>query len=153
MQRLQPEKLHVYFLPGTSPEILKLPRRYTLTHSDRTGDIHLTIGPEWDKEQISGWYTRCLRDEILGEILNNGEKPVLKIHCHVSGGMALGTARWRYGIFRRELSLVLEAIREGDGILFQENPGLDDMPVTISFHAHKKQYNREEAWGTIGQYR
>lgn len=152
MQRLQTEKLHVYFLPGTSPEQLKMPRRYTLTHSDRTGDLFLTIGLEYDREQTSGWYTRLMRDEVLGEFVDEGEGKILKIHCHVSGGLALGPAKWRYSIFQAELRLVLEAIREGDGILFQENKNLNETPVRIVFHSTNKNYNRTVDWGSIGQY-
>lgn len=153
MQRLQTEKLHVYFLPGTSPEKLKLPRRYTLTHSDRTGDLFLTIGPDYDREQISGWYTRVMRDEVLGELIEEGPGLVLNINCHISGGLVLGTAKWRYSIFRSELRLVLEAIREGDTILFRENKDLDETPVRIIFHSTNKTYDKTEDWGNIGQYR
>ncbi len=152
MQRLQTEKLHVYFLPGTSPEKLKLPRRYTLTHSDRTGELFLTIGPEWDRDQVSGWYTRLMRDEVLGELVEEDTERVLKINCHVSGGLALGPAKWRYSIFQAELRLVLEAIREGDGILFRENKELDDTPVRVIFHSTNKNYDRTEDRGAIGQY-
>ena len=66
-RRLRPEKLHVRFLPGAAPEGPVTSRCYTLTHSDTTGDLFLTIGPKHDREQISGLYTRLMRDEILAE--------------------------------------------------------------------------------------
>ena len=65
MNRLKPELLHVRFAPGTGPEGPILPRCYTQTHSDRTGDMYLTIGCTHDLEQIAGWYTRFMRDETL----------------------------------------------------------------------------------------
>jgi hypothetical protein len=67
MSRLKPEKLEVIIkgdLTETDPII---PRRYTLTHSDATGKLTLTIGLEYDLKQISGWYTRLMRDEVLAE--------------------------------------------------------------------------------------
>ena len=67
MNRLRPGKLHVRFAGGASPEGPVHPRCYTLTHSDATGDLYLTIGPAHDREQISGWYTRLMRDEVLAE--------------------------------------------------------------------------------------
>jgi len=67
MSRLKPEKLHVRFAAGVTPDEPITPRRYTLTHSDATGDLYLTIGPDYDRRQISGWYTRLMRDEVLAE--------------------------------------------------------------------------------------
>jgi hypothetical protein len=64
MTRLKPEKLHVRFSAGTTPEGPVTPRRYTLTHSDATGDLFLTVGPEYDRAQISGWQTRLMRDRV-----------------------------------------------------------------------------------------
>jgi hypothetical protein len=152
MKRLKPEKLHVTYQPGTTPGILRNPRRYTLTHSDRTGDLFLTIGAEWDTGQISGWYTRIMRDEVLGELTDAGSGMILKIYCHVSGGLAIGTARWRYSIFQSELPLVLEAIRKGDAVLFRTREELDAARVIAVFHSKNKAYNKEEDWGKIGQY-
>ena len=64
MNELNPQKLHVTFQKGISPQQLSLPRRYTLTHSDATGDLFLSIGAEYDQKQISGFYTRLMRDEV-----------------------------------------------------------------------------------------
>jgi hypothetical protein len=43
MKRLNPQKLHVAYLNGAAPEDLVLPRRYTLTRSDRTGELFLSF--------------------------------------------------------------------------------------------------------------
>ena len=43
MRYLEPEKLQVEYLNVTR-DSLKIPRRYTLTHSDLTGNLYLTIG-------------------------------------------------------------------------------------------------------------
>lgn len=67
MGRLRPEKLHVTFAPGTQIEGPTVPRCCTLTHSDMTGDLFLTIGSTYDEQQISGLYTRLMRDEVLAE--------------------------------------------------------------------------------------
>jgi hypothetical protein len=99
MERLNPEKLHVTYLTGTTPENLVLPRLYTLTHSDRTGELFLTIGGQYDKQQISKLYTRLMRDEVLAELADDGDRLVFKVYCHVSGGFIIGTAKWRYNIF------------------------------------------------------
>jgi len=86
MERLNPQKLHVTYLTGTKPGNISLPRRYTLTHSDITGELFLTIGSEYDKKQVSGIYTRLMRDEVLAELTSEGDSPVFRVYCHVSGG-------------------------------------------------------------------
>ncbi len=57
MARLIPEKLHIKYSQGMRPDVLTTPRFYTLTHSDLTGDLFLSIGPGYGTKQISGWYT------------------------------------------------------------------------------------------------
>jgi hypothetical protein len=86
MTRLNPDKLHVQFAAGATPEGPVTPRCYTLTHSDMTGDLFLTVGPDYDRAQISGWQTRLMRDEVLGEWIDGESGPALHLHCHVSGG-------------------------------------------------------------------
>jgi len=153
MERLNPEKLHVTYLTGTTPENLVLPRLYTLTHSDRTGELFLTIGGQYDKQQISKLYTRLMRDEVLAELADDGDRLVFKVYCHVSGGFIIGTAKWRYNIFHSELPLVLEAIRYSDRTLFEKNPQLDNTPVLISFQSTDSRFNRVKNWGVMADYR
>ena len=152
MSRLKSEKLHVVFAAGVTPDGPITPRRYTLTHSDATGDLYLTIGPDYDREQISGLYARFMRDEVLAEWQSGADGPALHVHCHVSGGLVLGAAGWRYAIFRRELPLVLEAFRFGDQQLFEMEPGLDEAPIWVHFHATQPRYNRTESWGAPADY-
>ncbi|MBU0495097.1 MAG: staygreen family protein [Chloroflexi bacterium] len=153
MSRLNPAKLHVQFAPGTTPQGPVVPRCYTLTHSDATGDLYLTVGADHDREQIAGWYTRLMRDEVLADWQVEDEEAALHVHCHVSGGLVAGPAGWRYAIFRQELPLVLEAFRFGDQALFAAHPTLDQSPVWVHFHATQAQYNHVESWGTLADYR
>ena len=152
MGRLRPEKLRAEFMAGVAPAGPVSARRYTLTHSDRTGDLFLSIGLTYNRRQISGWYTRFLRDEVLAEWVEDDSGPALHVHCHVSGGLVLGPADWRYAIFQRELPLVLEAFRFGDRHLFEAQPELDHAPIWIHFHARQRCYNRVEAWGTLSDF-
>ena len=153
MSRLNPSKLHVQFAAGVTPEGPLTPRRYTLTHSDSTGELFLTVAPEIDRKQISGWYTRLMRDEVVAEWQESEDGPALHLSCHVSGGLALGSAGMRYGIFQRELPLVLEAFRFGDKGLFEARPELDQAPVWIHFQSTNRRYHRVERWGTPADYR
>ena len=153
MKRLDPVKLHVVDLTAANSGIGNLPRRYTLTHSDITGELYLTIGPDYDKKQISKLYTRLMRDEVLAELVKDEGSPELRVYCHVSGGLVVGTAKWRNGIFHTELPLVLEAIRYGDRNFYETDPDSDQAPVKVCFHSHKRTYSRVENWGIVADYR
>jgi len=152
MKRLNPGKLHVTYLTDTTPESLTLPRRYTLTHSDITGELYLSIGNQYNTKQISGLYTRLMRDEVLAEFAEE-DGLVFRAHCHVSGGFVLGTAKWRYNIFHSQLPLVLAAIRYGDRVLFEQNPKLDNTPVVIHFRSTVSRFDKVENWGAMADYR
>jgi hypothetical protein len=152
MEQLNPDKLHVSYLNGSSLDNFILPRRYTLTHSDRTGGLFLSIGSQYDIKKISKLYTRLMRDEVLAEFVKNGDSLEFRVYCHVSGGFIIGTASWRNNILQSELPLVLEAIRYGDRALFKQNPELDRAPVYIYFRSTKKRYNRVEQWGLLSDF-
>jgi hypothetical protein len=152
MRRLNPKKLNVTYLTGATQDKLIVPRRYTLTHSDINGNLFLSIGSEYDTKQASKLYTRLMRDEVLAELSDDDDSLAFKVYCHVSGGFVIGTAKWRYNIFRSELPLVLEAIRYGDRTLFEYNPELDNSSIFIYFHSTDSKFNKVENWGTMLKY-
>jgi len=152
MRFLDPEKLHVNYLEGARSDGPLAPRRYTLTHSDRTGNLYLTIGLDYNVKQISGLYTRIMRDEVLAEWKVDGN-PSLNVHCHVSGGLVFGKASWRNEIFRQELPLVLETFRYGDRFLFEAHPRLDNAPIWVHFESTDPSYRVSEPWHTPASYR
>lgn len=152
MSQLDPGKLHVTFHEGMSPRKLSLPRRYTLTHSDRTGDMFLTIAADYDREQISGLYTRLMRDEVLAELVRTGQTFLLHVYCHVSGGLVLGTAGWRDGILRHHMPMVIEALRYGDRELIRVRPEIDRAGVMVHFQSSHAGYHRIEEWGELQSF-
>ena len=151
LSRLDPKKLHVR-VDGVMPDVLALPRRYTLTHSDKTGDLYLTIGSNFDYEQISGWYTRLMRDEVLAEWKKEQDRFYLHVYCHVCGGFVFGSASFREWIFRREMPLVLEAIRYGDRELFAKDSRLDQAEVLVHFQRPKAEDCKTQQWGRPSNY-
>ncbi len=153
MKRLNPNKLHVITSAGGTIEKDNIPRRYTLTHSDMSGDLFLVIAREYDRKAIAGLYTRIMRDEVLAELIDSGGSVELRVYCHVSGGIIIGTAKWRNNIFKAELPLVLEAIRYGDRAFFEKSSDLDRVPVKVYFQSSSRKYRRVENWGTMADYR
>ena len=151
MSQLNPQKLHVTFAKSLAAGELLLPRQYTLTHSDATGDLFLTIGREVDVEAISGWYTRLMRDEVLGEWIDE-HSLALHIHLHVSGGLVFGAARWRLSIFQRHLPLVLQAIACGDREFITGHLAFYQAPIKIHFHARQAQWDQVRTYPTIRDF-
>jgi len=152
MGRLKADKLHMQFAAGAAPDGPLTPRRYTLTHSDATGDLFLTIGADYDLRQLGGSQARFMRDEVLAEWRHEPEGPALHVDCHVSGGLVLGSAGWRDAIFRQELPLALEAMCYGDRRLLDSRPKLEHAPVWVHFHARQEKYDVIEHWGTVADY-
>lgn len=152
MKRLNPKKLHTEFLSGTTPEGPLAPRCYTLTHSDRTGELFLCVGLDYNHRQISGWYTRLMRDEVLAEWKQDEKGYSLHVYLHVSGGLVFGRASWRETIFRSELQLVLEAIRYGDRRLFKAYPELDYGSISVHFQSSDPNHQKIEEFGVPYDY-
>lgn len=142
------EKLHVKFMVGVDSKGPVDGRCYTLTHSDFSGDLFLSVGLEFDIEAISGFYTRLMRDEVLAEWLKKEGKYSLHVYCHVSGGIIIGTTGWRDSIFRQELPLVLRCICNGDKELFDSQPTLKDAAIFVHFKSSNKKFDKVENWGT-----
>jgi hypothetical protein len=119
VKSLDTNKLHVTGLIGTNSGIGNLRRRYTLTDSDLTGDLFLMIGNEYNEKQISRLYTGLMRDEVPTELMKTEDSLELRVYSHVSGGLVLGTAKWRSASFHLESPLVMEPIRYGDRDFFE----------------------------------
>ncbi|WP_110943068.1 staygreen family protein [Inediibacterium massiliense] len=148
MNRLNPEKLSVEFRKGVTPTEPIIPRRYTLTHSDITAELFLTIGLGYAYDQ-----TNAMRDEVLGEWIQIGEKYFYNVYLYIDGIFGFYTAATRNSIFRRELPLALEAIRYGDKEFFNIHSKLDHSPIIVYFHSSIPYFNRIENWGTFSNYK
>lgn len=80
MDRLNPEKLSVSFRRGVTPTDPIIPRRYTLTHSDITAELFLTIGPRYAYDEIG-----LMRDEVLGRWRLHDGKYQFEVNLYVGG--------------------------------------------------------------------
>jgi hypothetical protein len=147
MCSLKPEKLSVEFRNGVSAVEPIIPRRYTLTHSDITAELFLTIGLTYAYDKIN-----AMRDEVLGEWKRFRTGYVYYAYLYVDGQFGPSMAAIRDRIFRRELPLALEAIRYGDRKLFMAHPDLDNAPIVVYFMSAISQYNKLETWGNFSEY-
>ncbi|MFX0147597.1 MAG: staygreen family protein [Candidatus Hodarchaeota archaeon] len=152
MSYLEKDKLHVSCKESIESDKDFIPRKYTLTHSDSTGELYLTIDCEYNYDQISGLYTRFMRDEVMAEWKKDQDQYELHVYVHVSGGLVFGWARMRYKIFQYHMPLVLKTIRNGDQELFNLFPNLDNSLIYVHFESNKNKYNKIENYGNLKNY-
>ncbi|KAL1213231.1 Magnesium dechelatase SGR1 [Cardamine amara subsp. amara] len=145
-------KLNVLFLGvDEKKHPSKLPRTYTLTHSDMTAKLTLAISHSTNRSQLQGWANRLYRDEVVAEWKKVKSKMSLHVHCHISGGHFLLDliAGLRYFIFCKELPVVLKAFVHGDGNLLNNYPELQEALVWVYFHSNIPEFNKVECWGPL----
>lgn len=147
MDKLNPKKLTTKFKYVTPINPI-IPRRYTLTHSDLTAQLFLTIGRQFAFNEISN-----MRDEVLAlwRQTDNGYYLYGRVQVDVSP-ISKATSAVRYRIFKQELPLALEAIRFGDRAFFNYHPALDSAPIWIYFNSVYPEFAGMEYWGTPHKY-
>ncbi|WP_418792313.1 staygreen family protein [Phosphitispora sp. TUW77] len=148
MKRLDPAKLFVEFRPGVTKEEPIFPRHYTLTHSDVTAELFLTIGLQYAYEKIGP-----MRDEVLAEWRLSDGRYYMYVYLYVDGQFDPIISATRYSIFKRELPLALEAIRYGDRAFFEAHPELDNAAIWVYFDSTIPLFNRSEFWGFPANYK
>ncbi len=125
-----------------------IPRRYTLTHSDNTGELFLSIGLFYNWEKINP-----LRDEVIGEWLQYGTSLFFYVYVHIDQGeYSPSISSKRNEIFRRELPLALHALKYGDRLLFKKYPCLGQSPIIITFMSAYPQFAKQESWVTFQHF-
>ncbi|WP_139902779.1 staygreen family protein [Clostridium thermarum] len=147
MSKFNPQKLSVEFRRGVTGTYPIISRHYTLTHSDETGELFLTIGLSYAYDKINE-----LRDEVLGQWIMMAGSYYYYVYLHVDGQLGSETAAIRNFVFRRELPLALEAIRYGDRELFSAHPQLDRSPIIVFFMSTNPIFNKIENWGSFETY-
>jgi hypothetical protein len=146
--KLNPEMLFVEYRNGVTVTEPVIHRRYTLTHSDISANLFLTVGLTfaWDK-------TNPTRDEVLAEwLIQDGFAYILYGYLHVDDPSKAGQTPARDNIFRRELPLALEAICYGERVFFRAHPYLLQAPIWICFGSIDPRYQRLEYWGVPADY-
>lgn len=123
-------------------------RKYTMTHSDNTGELFVTIGRKFAEDKIDD-----IRDEVLMTFMLRDKQLILYGEVLVDGEGVQGRSKFRYDIFTREMPLALKAIRYADRRLFQKYPNLDDIPIEIHFRSENPEYNKVHSYGTMKDYK
>ncbi|WP_080846062.1 staygreen family protein [Cytobacillus gottheilii] len=149
MEMFNPSQLHVTYLPPATAFRPVERRKYTLTHSDETGELFLSIGHEYDVSSLN----LNVRDELAAEWLPQLGQYVLAGKFHISNGdFDQQYAHARYLIFQREADRALSALIYGDREFFSHYPWLLDSPIYIYFESVYPEFHKMIYYGTPRQY-
>lgn len=148
MSEFNPGSLKVRFKDGVGVKEPINPRVYTLTHSDETGELFLTVGKDYDFDSIN--YE--MRDEVLAYWEKENDY-VLKLQVKVDIGKGINSVIIRDKVFRQELPLAIKAIVFGDTLFLENNKKLYDAPIIIRFDSEIPEYESIEQWGKISDYK
>ena len=102
-----------------------------------------------------GWYSRLVRDEVLGEWCFTGGL-ALHLHCHISGNaFSLVPSGYRNFVFRREMPLVIDSIAYAEKWFNPAAgvpPSLQSVPIFVHFESGDPRLSRVECWGCLGEW-
>ncbi|MEO2076150.1 MAG: staygreen family protein [Bacillus sp. (in: firmicutes)] len=144
-----PSKLSVTYLAPATPFRPVEGRKYTLTHSDTTGQLFLSIGCNYNYSAIN----YSMRDEVLAEWVPQLGEFSLCARVYVSGGeYDENYTKVRFMIFQKELNLALKAMINGDQAIYSNFPWLLDAPIYVHFESIYPQYNQVLFYGTPRNY-
>ncbi|RXT03731.1 staygreen family protein [Ammoniphilus sp. CFH 90114] len=146
MSVFNPQKLSVKLLP---PATFLHPiegRKYTLTHSDDTGELFLDIGYVYNQQAINP----KMRDEVLAEWKKDPQgRFYLLGKAYVDGGeFSKQVAGFRFNIFQREMNLALKGIIYGDRPFYANYPLLLDASIFIHYESTFPEYRGLYNYGT-----
>lgn len=148
MRVVSPAKIFAQYRDNIGPYGPVLDRKYTITHSDITGELFVFIAEYFATDQVTSMYDDV---KIGWEQTDNGL--VLIGSVLVDGPGVSGVPEIRNKIFYQEMPTALKAMRQADRFLFERYPNLDNTPVFIRFLSENPNYNKTYHFGTIGDYK
>ncbi|KGX84923.1 staygreen family protein [Pontibacillus marinus] len=141
-------RLYVQYRPDIQHTTAYDLRKYTLTHSDITGDLFLTVSTEYAFDQVND-----MRDEVLGEWIPTLQGILFRGEALVGDEtIPLTQQKIRYEIFNREMSTALQGIFYGERWLLEMNPALLASPVYILFVSNHPEYSGFRYFGKVNDY-
>ncbi len=148
MKKINTDKVFTELRNGVTDTYPVSGRKYTMTHSDKNGNLYVTIGTGFAEDKVGK-----LRDEVRLQYIVIDSMPILYGEVMVDGLGIPGNPPVREAIFKREMPTALQAVRYGDNTLFSFYPELDNTPVYIQFMSSNPDRHKLYDYGLIGDYK
>ncbi len=144
------EKLSLKYIPPANASNPVIGRKYTLTHSDITGELFLSLGYVYDYDSIN----MKMRDEVIAEWQRNAQgQYVLFGKAYVSGGeFGEFQSSIRFNIFQREMDTAISGMLYGDRQFYINYPVFLDAPIYIYYESAYPQFSTTIYYGTPRYY-
>lgn len=147
MKPFSNDRVFVEFRDDVTAKDPILGRKYTVTHSDDTADIYVTVGLAFAEDKFSP-----IRDELLLSFRYLNRQMQLFGSVLIDSEEFEGDSAMRTEIFLREIPNALRAIRYADRDFFEVYPGLDLLPIYIWFQSQNDEFNQLYDFGTMRDY-
>ncbi len=147
MRKLNPQKVFVQYRDTMKPYEPVMNRKYTITHSDISAELFVFVATRYAEDQVTD-----MRDEVRISWEQRKDGLVLLGSVLVDGNEVIGNAYIRNKIFYNEMPTALQALRQADRFLFDNDPKLDYTPVMIHFISSNPSYDKTYDFGMIGKY-
>ncbi len=147
MSYLNPLKVLVQYRGFMEPYGPIYERKYTITHSDLTAELYVFIAKNYAEDQVTS-----MHDEVRIAWQQDGDNLILAGYVTVDGKDIIGSPKVRNMIFYNEMPTALQALRQADRFLFDENPIFDNTLVFIKFVSENPDYAKTYNFGPIGNY-
>lgn len=147
MKKINTDKVFTEMRDGVTATYPISGRKYTMTHSDETADLFVTIGVNFAEDKV-----KRLRDEVRLQFIIIDQTPTLYGEVVIDGIGVPGNPPVREALFKNEMPTALQAIRYADRALFDMYPELDQTPVYIHFLSANPDHNKLYDYGIIGKY-
>ncbi|MGL4572415.1 MAG: staygreen family protein [Clostridium sp.] len=148
MEVINPKKVFTEYRGKVTKDSPIKGRKYTMTHSDETADLFVTVGLNYAEDKVSK-----IRDEVRLEWIEEDGKLILYGEVLIDGEGISGNERIRNNIFMKEMPLALQSVRYGDRELFKNNEQLDCAIILIHFKSDIAKYDRVCNFGSMEMYR
>ncbi|MEG2740020.1 staygreen family protein [Clostridium sp.] len=148
MEVINPQKVFTEYRDKVTKVSPIKGRKYTMTHSDETADLFVTVGLNYAEDKVSK-----IRDEVRLEWVEEEGKLILYGEVLIDGEGISGNERIRNNIFMKEMPLALQSVRYGDRELFKNNEHLDCAIILIHFKSDIPKYDRVCNFGSMEMYR
>ena len=150
MASFDKERLNVTIMPPASTVQPVEGRKYTLTHSDGTGQLFLAVGYDYDYAAIN----KQMRDEVLAKWKSDCQYPYIlagKVYID-NGEHSEKISKSRFDIFSREMNVALKGMFYGDWPFLNHYPFLLNAPIYIRLKSKYPQFNQTLYFGTPMHY-
>lgn len=151
--RLNPLSLPITYESKDIINKFTLPRKYTSGHNDKTKEVYLSIGHNYNKQILQSEEEITTESSVIGKWVKVSDNKY-EIHLRVLVSTKNNPITpIRNIIFCKELGVVLEGIAFAETCILSKYPNLGNTPIFVHFKSIDKNYNRVEYWSKLKYWR